>query len=257
MNFTDEPPYLFSPRKVRTLVIYAYATWIYRFFLFLAIAVLVYYLFFKALGILLFLLEIYLLILLPILAEIKYCYARRDNVVLNKKLISLGVVSALGFILLFIPFARQVSAPAIIQHTNFIRIYAPYAAQADKIYVKSGDMVANHAKLVHLKSPEITHLMTDLQNDIKILQRRLEIHHLLSSIAGYQQVDREDLRTKQNAYQALQEKQNKLSLYAPFAGEVVTFNHKIVEGRWLPKDIFILELVAKPDQIIEAYVPEY
>ena len=44
-------------KTVRTLVIFAWATWIYRFFLFLAIALLVYYFFFKLAGLLLMLIE--------------------------------------------------------------------------------------------------------------------------------------------------------------------------------------------------------
>ena len=42
LGFPDDAPYLFTERKVKFLIIYAYATWIYRFFLFLAIAIIVY-----------------------------------------------------------------------------------------------------------------------------------------------------------------------------------------------------------------------
>lgn len=50
-GFGDPPPEHFPARTRRILMFYAYGTWIYRFFLFLTIALLVYHLFFKLLGI--------------------------------------------------------------------------------------------------------------------------------------------------------------------------------------------------------------
>ena len=186
-----------------------------------------------------------------------YCYNRRDEVVLNKYLITLGTVTILGLFLVFFPFARQITAPGIIQHKSFVRMYSAQAGKVQKIYVHSGQKVARNAILVQLKSPEINHSITDIVYEIKILQRRLEIHRLLSSIMGYQQADRDDLRAKQNVYHALEEKKAKLTMYAPFAGQVVTINHEVNQGRWLPKDTFVLELVAKSRQLLTAYVPEY
>ena len=54
-----------SHRQRRKLLIYAYGTWIYRFLLFLGIALLVYHFFFKALGLVLFFIEIVWLIARP------------------------------------------------------------------------------------------------------------------------------------------------------------------------------------------------
>ncbi len=53
-----QPPEPFSRRALVILALYAYAIWIYRFFLFLGIALLVYHATFKVLGIILFLIEI-------------------------------------------------------------------------------------------------------------------------------------------------------------------------------------------------------
>ena len=57
--------------RINLLILYAWATWIYRFFLFLGIALLVYHFFFKVLGVIVFAIEIYWFILRPIFNEIK------------------------------------------------------------------------------------------------------------------------------------------------------------------------------------------
>ena len=53
-GFGEKKPESFEPWKERALIIYAWATWLYRFFLFCGIALLVYHAFFKLLGIFLF-----------------------------------------------------------------------------------------------------------------------------------------------------------------------------------------------------------
>ena len=65
------PPEEINPSRRWTFIVYAWATWVYRFFLFLGIALLVYHFAFKILGIILFVIEIHWFILLPIIREIK------------------------------------------------------------------------------------------------------------------------------------------------------------------------------------------
>lgn len=82
----EEKPETLSKQKENFFIIYAILTWIYRFFLFLGIAVLVYYFAFKVLGIILFLVEIVWFILLPIYNELKIWWSKKNEVKLNKKL---------------------------------------------------------------------------------------------------------------------------------------------------------------------------
>ena len=56
-------------RMVTVLIFYAWATWIYRLILFTGIALMVYHLVFKALGLVLFLVEIICFIVLPVMRE--------------------------------------------------------------------------------------------------------------------------------------------------------------------------------------------
>ena len=70
-------PEPFPTTKHYFLVFYSFATWIYRFFLFLGIALLVYFFAFKILGIFLFAVEIIWFIGRPVYAEMKRWWSRR------------------------------------------------------------------------------------------------------------------------------------------------------------------------------------
>ena len=79
-NLGAPPPEMLPTSTVRTLTIYAWAIWIYRFFLFLGIAFLVYAFFFKALGVLLFFIEIVWFIARPFWSEVKEWPAMRKQI---------------------------------------------------------------------------------------------------------------------------------------------------------------------------------
>ncbi len=76
------------PDRLRNfLIFYAWGTWIYRLILFIGIAVLVYYMVFKALGIFLMAAEIIFFILLPIWREFRRWWERRTLFRLNLNLV--------------------------------------------------------------------------------------------------------------------------------------------------------------------------
>ncbi|HEY7804970.1 MAG TPA: secretion protein HylD, partial [Orrella sp.] len=63
--FGDPMPEEADTRKRRAMVLFAWLTWIYRFVVFLGIAILVYQFFFKALGIVLFVIELWYFVARP------------------------------------------------------------------------------------------------------------------------------------------------------------------------------------------------
>src|SRR5690606_32070695 len=75
------PPEVLDKSLISKLVIYAWGVWIYRFFLFLGIALLVYHFFFKVLGIILFIVEILWFIVLPIAKELSWWWDLRKKII--------------------------------------------------------------------------------------------------------------------------------------------------------------------------------
>ena len=68
-GYKHSAPELMESSKQNFIILYAWFTWIYRFFLFIGIAFLIYHFAFKLLGIILFVVEIFWFIALPVLKE--------------------------------------------------------------------------------------------------------------------------------------------------------------------------------------------
>lgn len=212
----DEPwPEPFAPRQRRALVAFALATWLYRLVLFAGIAVAVYLLFFKALGIFLFLVEISWFIVLPVWREVRQWWLRRRAVPLSRRF-ALAGLGLLLVLLLALPWQTQVHAWGMARAERQLRVYAPYPALIREIRpvgaVKKGDM------LVSLGQPDIVERMERSDAGARGYDARLL--GLLAEPDGRS----EEAATRQRLDVQLQEGRaarseiERLSLQAPFDG---------------------------------------
>ncbi len=251
----DPPPETLSPRLRRLLVIYAYGTWLYRFVLFLGIAVLVYYLFFKALGIVLMLIELAWFIGRPIYAEMRAWYDRRTVLKWNRNTVVSAILLALLAAVLIVPWQRSVTAPAVLQPRLHKTFYSPTAARLDKIYVKPGEIVATGQQLFDLQSSELEFEMRRAGNQIKLLRvslARLGRSDLLESRDMVQQ----KLQEAMTAYRGYLSQMRQLEILAPFGGEMVTVSDNLTPGLWVPNKLPLATLVDKSTISGYAYVTE-
>ena len=141
LGLEEIKPEILPKYKENFFIFYAFSTWIYRFFLFLGIAVLVYYFAFKVLGIILFLVEIIWFILLPIYNELKIWWGKKEMVNFNKKnKRSLFILFLLLFIF-FIPWNSTIKMPAVIESKNYYEFYSAEDAVIEEIFFSIGDFV--------------------------------------------------------------------------------------------------------------------
>jgi len=97
-------PESWAPKVQRNLALFGAMIWIYQFFLYLGFAILAYNLAFKALGIFLFFVEIYIFILRPISLELKHWWKNKGTYMKQTR----TYVSAVIFlILLGLAFGRR------------------------------------------------------------------------------------------------------------------------------------------------------
>lgn len=135
----------FDSRIKKFLILFAFATWIYRFILFAGIAYLVYTHTFKVLGIILFWIEVWYFILRPIVQEIKEWYQMRSMMKIHMTgLISWSVLLMVTSII-FIPYSTSLHLPAVIESNNTKLLYAEYDSQVIYVhppgFVKRGDII--------------------------------------------------------------------------------------------------------------------
>jgi putative peptide zinc metalloprotease protein len=231
-GFGEPPPEALPAGRRRLLVGYAWAIWVYRFFLFLGIALVVYHLFFKLLGILLFAVEIWWFILRPIAGEFAAWGERRRRLRLNRNTAGLAAVLAALALLALLPWRGRVEAPAVLQAGAEAVLYAPSAAVLDRVPVE-GTWVEAGGEVARLRSP-------DLELRVEAAERR--VAHLGAEVAAAS-VDAEAAQRALVAWQELEEagaelealraRRAELVLRAPVPGRVIDVPGHLVQGDWI------------------------
>lgn len=246
-------PEPFAPGPRRALIAFAIATWLYRLVLFLGIAVAVYLLFFKLLGIILFIVEISWFILMPVGREMKAWWQRR-KLVSNARRYSLWLLAGLLLLLLALPWRSHVQAIGVARAEQQLRVYAPYPARLQAVH-PSGVVEAG-STLVSLEEPDISSRMNSSEASLKGYQARL--NGLLADPAGLS----EDLATRQRLNVQLETRRaarleiDRLQLQAPFRGHWLDLDPDWRPGQWLNSRQAIGVLVDPSRWQVDAYIEQ-
>ncbi|MDX1492092.1 MAG: HlyD family efflux transporter periplasmic adaptor subunit [Pseudohongiellaceae bacterium] len=252
----EPKPETFSRRMQSVLLIYAYGTWVYRFFLFLGIALLVYFLFFKALGIFLMLVELLWFIGKPIFDEINAW--RERGKILRRNFQSrrtLAILLALAF-LLFFPWQSDVNAPAMWQSATHAQVYSSSAGKLEQIYVQAGDTVLEGELLFRLESPDLDYQIAQSQKQIEMLTWQTENQNFNRELQMRSRVAWQELEAETVRHNSLLQEKARLSIRSPIAGEVKEIQAALSEGDWLAENE-LLAVIANTDRaIVEAFVGE-
>ncbi|MCI5190953.1 MAG: peptidase M50 [Candidatus Electrothrix sp. AS4_5] len=174
----DPQPEQVSHKRKHFMIWFAYATWLYRFILFLSIALLVYHFFFKLLGIILMLIEVTYFILFPITREIKTWWKKRKQMQLNTTTTMSIILFTLLLMLLIVPWKTRIAAPAILLPAQAQTLYTPVAAQIIETVKPITNTINQGDILLTLYSPELEHQLT--QATIK--QQQLALTDLSTSM---------------------------------------------------------------------------
>ena len=256
LGINQGPPESLPSKQQRFLILFAWAVWIYRFFLFLGIALLVYHFFFKLLGLFLMLVEIYWFILRPILRELAIWIKSRSH-------ISYGAGSTLALLFLIIsgtlliPWQGEIILPAVLRSKTFTNLYPPTAARLAQIHVKTGEHVNQGDRLFTLDSPELDEKMAINQLDRKRLLHESQQPGIHRSDREQRLVAVQQLATAQAQHRGYLTTHQQLHIQAPFSGVIAQLSEGLTPGRWLQKTQSLAYLHQPNDTHLRAYVDEY
>lgn len=232
-RFGHPAPEPMPRKKRRMLTVFAIAVWIYRFFLFLGIALVVYHLFFKVLGIILFTVEILWFIVIPIVNEMKHWWKERHNAKITPSLVVTGFLLAVLAVLTFVPWQSRVSADAVLQAGNDAEIISTVAGQIAEIPVKKGDRVRAGDTIAILSAPELDaeHRIRELElAEARILLAQTEASP--DNLGDYA-TRLQEMRRLAARIVALEARQDLLILRAPIDGTVRELTENIRVGDWI------------------------
>jgi len=249
----DQPSPDSAPsRTQRLMILYAVCTWLYRFFLFLGIALLVYTFFFKVLGVFLMVVEIGWFIVLPVWREIRAWQAIRKHAAVRPAV--LIFLAAFLAALLVMPWPHTVSMPAVLQRQNEVHVYAPQGGRVEEMAVRIGDTVRSGQLLVRLRSPELEQEHTVSRLRVALAEQRVRVASLSGRHGAELSILREELRA---AYAGLRQRQDDISrliMVSPGDAVVMDMDMTVKPGSTVSRGQELLLLTAADKWEINALV---
>ena len=231
-GLNKQAPETFTSSKLRFLYTYAILTWLYRLVVFISIAFLVYYFFFKVLGIILFIVEIYYFILRPIINELKVWWGFKDNLRMNRNIVISGVILSIFILFLVIPWQSSISLPSTMSYQRQT-LYTDIPAKVKKILVSNGSVVHENQILIELESPSLDFEINLIKNKISILKYQLRDTATYSNQLAKVKKLKSELNVYYSKLKNLEEKKERLLIVSPYDGEVTFISPKLYEGLWV------------------------
>jgi len=253
-GFQESPPEQFEPTLRRTLTLYAFGTWIYRFFLFLGIAVLVYQLAFKVLGIILFVIEILYFILLPIAREAIYVVknAREMRWTSTSGLSLLIAVALIGAV--FVPQVNRVHIPVVLTDADYQPVFAPESAELNELFVREGEWIEKGQLIARLRDQQ---LLFERQRTQVLLERyadELKDASVASSGQEGQRVFMRQIARYQETLDSIDKRLANLEIRAKTSGQI-RGNAAPHLGQVIEKGALLFEIVPLQKSLVIGYLP--
>lgn len=238
------------------LILFAFAIWVYRLFLFLSIALIVYYLFFKALGIVLLAVEISWFILLPVMREVQQWYGYRKMFTFTWR----NSVALLVFIVIMcalcIPIPRKISSPAIWRASEHREVYAPFAARVSTVDVSRGDRVKKGDILMRLEDPDLLNRIEQARLQQERLQWQLDHYSYTNQTLDSREILEQRLAEAVSRVKTNMEEAQQLVVTAPVAGTVSERLDAVRPGMWVADQEALFFIISENRSAVEAFIRE-
>ena len=253
----DEPwPEDVSDKKKFWMTIFGFVTWIYRLFVFLGIAAMVYHFFFKALGLLLFAIEIVWFIALPIWNELKDWKKRELSLKRAFERNSIQIIGFIFILLLILPLNFRVHGFGMLRSAQQQFIVLPVSAMVKTTPIAHGSIIQAGQLLFAADSAEIAAKLKALE------AKELSAAHM-SGASGFdtdlkmrQQVFIQEANSAKAQKESWEAEKKRLEPTAEFTGKVVDVISSLNPGEVLAKNTHVLTVIDHKNWIVEAYFEE-
>ncbi|MGC0153114.1 HlyD family efflux transporter periplasmic adaptor subunit [Chromobacterium vaccinii] len=256
LGLDDAVPEPFPPARRRGLILFAWATWLYRLVLFTSIALLVYHLFFKALGLLLLMVELGWFVVRPIVAELAVWWRRRADLRWRAETRRSAALLALLALFLALPWQTQVSSPAVMGAAQSQGLYAPEPAEVAQVSVRDGQRVAAGQLLARLASPELELQLAEARAIERSLAWQVAQQPFNGELQRQGPALRQQWQAARQQVDGLSRQMDRLSLVAPFAGRAADVSDALRPGTAVTQGERLLQIVGPAGMRGEAYVDE-
>jgi len=231
------PPEPVSSGLRRIFVVYAWSIWIYRLLLFTGIAVMVYHYFFKALGIILFLVEILWFVALPILREVTGWWKSRSLYAASPQAWVTVICLSLLLSTTFVPLSTRLSIPAVLQASSYATLYAPTPGRVQRLLVLDGQRVEAGDAVLILENPELDKETRLAETKVAMWDYRLHRQAGHAEDRAQRQVIAESLKAGLSELDGLDAKRENLIVKSPISGILRDREESLSPGRWVDEKL--------------------
>jgi len=253
LGLNDPWPEHQTPGRRRALIAFALTTWVYRLVVFLGIALMVYLFFFKALGIVLMLLEIHWFIARPVMQELKQWRDRRGEIAPRRRWWLAGLVAG-GLILLLVPIQSRVEAYGVLRAAGQHTLHAPFGARITQMPTRRTFQAGD---VVFVLDSEALGIAQERSRQLA-QAREAQLQGLIGLPDGEQQ--RQSIESQKAVHEAEaqlnRDERSRLVLRAPLEGTLVDVDPQLAEGVWVGPRQSLGMLVAPGRWVVDALVPE-
>jgi len=247
-------PEAMSRKWIRGLSVFAWATWVYRFFLFLGIAAIVHHLFFRPFGTFLAIVEIGFFIAIPIMNELKEWYTQKAAIIKNPTAwVSFSLVTGL-VLALVLPWHSTIRIPAVLEPAQVLDLHSPATGRVVDIKVALGEPIVEGQTLFILTSDE-------LNNQIQQVSREIDLTQAMLNRIAADELNREqnivlvsELNSKKEELAGLEKNQQQLTVKAPFSGRVSNLSSDVHSARWIAEGTHLVTISSSAGVKVRGFV---
>ena len=256
LSIDHEAPESLNQGRHRFMIGFAIVTMLYRLIVFTGIALVVYHYFFKALGLILFGVEIWFFILRPILSEIifwkKYLHE-------NSKKEEVSPVYNWFFwiiIILFVPFDLTVNSQGILKAEKSFTLVTYQPSQVVKLPPPLGAKIKEGDILMELSSLELEQQINLSKNKLLAINKALNTSGFNADTLSQRNILKEQLKSAQENLNALEREKKRLKPIAPFTGEIVDVDPDLFLNEWLSKNTSVVSMIDPRYWVVDCYITE-
>ncbi len=248
----DNPP----RGRQAAMIIYAFYTWTYRLFVFFGIALLVYHKFTKALGIILFGVEVGWFIAWPFINEVrqtmKICKIKKPG---RRLWITLGGLGAI-LVWLSLPLPHRFNVPAVVMPSVAQVIYAPFPGQIQYLGTERLAHVGMGHVLARIGSRELSTELKSLQLEAKQLRVQIDVLTVGGEDRALLPQKEEELAAVETKIIKLEKQIGQNQLVAEIDGDVYEWDDNLQVGTFIHKDKVLGRIARAQDKVLYAFVGE-
>lgn len=245
-----------SPGKIRQLWIYGFASWIYLLIIYAVIALLVYHFFTKALGILLFIVEIAVFFVWPVVWEVQTLYRLRGYFRMNINTIITILVTSLLLIYLCFPWVHTEQFSGVTIPSASQEIWTSSDGLVEEIFVTRGQNITKGNKVINITSKRLEANIQEVEAEIQEIEETIMKWVLDPDKRSLLAEEQAALQSAQFKLKGLLEKKAQLNITANMDGVLYDWDITLKEGQPIA-GYQLLGKIAPLNQVsVMTFIPE-